>query len=142
MSKAVEKAKEIATTVEEKVEKGVAKAAEVLDNVVSHLPFANLAKKSDGTFRVEIDMPGVKKEDISITVDGNILSVSGIRKYKNEVSADDYYLHECSYGKIERKFVIPDGIDRDKISAELHDGQLVIELEKEEKLKPKSISVK
>ncbi|HHD81199.1 MAG TPA: Hsp20/alpha crystallin family protein, partial [Campylobacterales bacterium] len=96
-----------------------------------HLPFANFAKKSDGTFRVEIDMPGVKKEDINITVDDNILSVSGVRKYKNEVKEGDYYLQECSYGKIERKFRLPDGVDRDKISAELHDGQLLIELEKE-----------
>ncbi|HHH19137.1 MAG TPA: Hsp20/alpha crystallin family protein, partial [Campylobacterales bacterium] len=58
------------------------------------------------------------------------------------VKEKDYYLCESKFGKIERKFTLPEGVDRDKITAELEDGQLVIELEKEAKLKPKSIAIK
>jgi HSP20 family protein len=87
-------------------------------------------------------MPGIKKEDIEISVADNILTVSAVRKMQNEVKKEDYYLCESSFGRVERKFTIPEGIDQEKISAELEDGVLVIELQKEEKLKPKSIEIK
>ncbi len=138
----VKKAKELGHEVEETLEKGFEKGKEVLHNVASHLPFANLAKKKSGDFHIEVDLPGVKKEDIDIKIDNNILTVSAERKMKKEVNRGDYYLLESAFGKIVRSFSIPDGIDRDKITAEYHDGRLVIDLEKEERLKPKAIAVK
>ncbi len=138
----IKKAKEIGNEIEESLEKGLEKGKEVLSNVASHLPFANLAKKKSGDFHIEVDLPGVKKEDIDVKIDNNILTVTGIRKMKNEVSRDDYYLLESSFGRFARSFVLPDGIDTEKINAEYKDGRLVIDLEKEERLKPKAISVK
>lgn len=138
----VKNVKEVGTEVKEGIEKGMEKVEETFNNVVSHLPLANLAKKDSGDFHIEIDMPGIKKEDIEINVADNILTVSAVRKMQNEVKKEDYYLCESSFGRIERKFSIPEGIDQDKISAELEDGVLVIELQKEEKLKPKSIEIK
>ena len=138
----VDNVKKIGSEIEEGIEKGIEKAGEVFDNVASHLPFSNLAKKENGAFHIEIDMPGIKKKDINIDVDGNVLTVSATRQTKKEVKEKDYYLCESKFGKIERKFTIPDGVDRDKIAAELDNGQLVIELEREEKLKPKSIAIK
>eukprot|EP00831_Metopus_contortus_P052071 TRINITY_DN43715_c0_g1_i1.p2 TRINITY_DN43715_c0_g1~~TRINITY_DN43715_c0_g1_i1.p2 ORF type:complete len:150 (-),score=22.27 TRINITY_DN43715_c0_g1_i1:181-630(-) len=88
----IEKTKEIGNEIEETFEKGYEKGKEVLSNVASHLPFANLAKKKSGDFHVEIDMPGVKKEDIDVKIDNNILTVSGERKMKKEVKKKDYYL--------------------------------------------------
>lgn len=138
----VENVKKIGSDIEKGVEQGIEKAGEALDNVASHLPFLNLAKKDNGDFHIEVDMPGIKKEDIKVDVDGNVLTVSGTRQMKNEVNKEDYYLRESAFGKIERKFTLPEGVDREKIAAELNDGQLVIELQKEEKLKPKSIEIK
>ena len=138
----VEKIKEIGTEVGEAVEKGIEKTTEVFDNIVSHLPFANLAKKDSGSFYIEVEMPGIKKENIKIDIVDNLLTVSGIREVRNEIKKEDYYLCESAFGKIERKFTIPDGIDRDKISAKLNNGELIIELQKDEKLKSKSISIK
>jgi len=138
----VKNVKEVGTEVKEGIEKGMEKVEETFNNVVSHLPLANLAKKDSGDFHIEIDMPGIKKEDIEINVADNILTVTAVRKMQNEVKKEDYYLCESSFGRIERKFSIPEGIDQDKISAELEDGVLVIELQKEEKLKPKSIEIK
>ena len=138
----VENVKKIGSDIEKGVEQGIEKAGEVFDNVASHLPFLNLAKKDNGDFHIEIDMPGIKKEDIKVDIDGNLLSISGTRQMKNEVKKEDYYLCESSFGRIERKFTLPEGINKEQISAEMNDGQLVIELQKEEKLKPKAIEIK
>jgi len=137
-----EKSKEIGTEIEESLEKGYEKGKEILSNVASHLPFANLAKKRDGDFHVEIDLPGVRKEDIEVKIDNNILTVSGTRKMKKEVNKGDYYLMESSFGRFERSFTIPKGIDQDRVHAEYKDGRLTIDLVKEESLKPKSVEVK
>ncbi len=138
----VKTAKEVANTVEEKVEKGLEVAKETFANVASHLPLANLAKKGSDGFEIEIDLPGVKKEDIELQVEDNILTVKAVRKMKNEVNKDDYYLMESSFGLISRSFMLPEGIDKDKINAKYEDGRLYISLEKEEARKAKSISVK
>jgi len=138
----VKTAKEVANTVEEKVEKGLEVAKETFANVASHLPFANLAKKGSDGFSIEIDLPGVKKEDIELQVEDNILTVKAVRKMKNEVKKEDYYLCESNFGLISRSFVLPEGIDKDKIDAKYEDGRLYISLEKEESRKAKSISVK
>jgi len=137
----VKTAKEVANTVEEKVEKGLEVAKETFANVASHLPFANLAKRGSDGFTIEIDLPGVKKEDIELQVEDNILTVKAVRKIKNEVKKEDYYLCESNFGLISRSFVLPEGIDKEKIDAKLEDGRLYISLEKEESRKAKSISV-
>lgn len=138
----VKTAKEVANTVEEKVEKGVEVAKETFANVASHLPFANLARKGSDAFSIEIDLPGVKKEDIELEVEDNILTVKAVRKMKNEVKKEDYYLCESNFGLISRSFVLPEGIDKEKINAKYEDGRLYITLEKEESRKAKNIAVK
>ena len=138
----VKGAKEVGSAVEEKLEHGVEVAKEALSNVASHLPFANLAKKGSDAFSIEVDLPGVKKEDIDIKVENNHLIVNATREMKNEVDKEDYYLCESSFGRISRSFLLPDGIDADKVEANLKDGRLYISLEKEESKKAKSIAVK
>jgi len=138
----VKSAKNIGTEIEKSVEVAKEKVGEVFDNIASHLPFSNLAKKEDSTFHLEVDLPGVAKEDINIQVEDNILVVSAIRKFKKELSRDNYYVCESAFGKLERHFVLPESVDTKKISAEYTDGRLVIELEKTQKAKPKAIKIK
>ncbi len=138
----VKNAKEIGSKVEEKLEHGLEVAKDALSNVASHLPFANLAKKGNDIFKIEVDLPGVKKSDIDIKIENNHLVVNAVRKVKKEVKEDDYYLCESSFGRISRSFLLPDGIDTDKVEAKLKDGRLYITLEKEESKKAKSIAVK
>ena len=108
--------------------------------VISLLPI--LLKKEADTFEIEIDLPGVDKNDIELQVEDNILTVKAIRKMKNEVKKEDYYLCESSFGLISRAFVLPEGIDPGSIDAKYEDGRLYVSLEKEESRKAKSISVK
>lgn len=129
----IEKTKELGNEIEETLEKGYEKSKEVLSNVASHLPFANLAQKSNGDFHIEIDMPGVKKEDIDVKITNNILTVCGERKMKKEVKKKDYYRMESSFGRIERSFSLPEGIDQDKVNAKYKNGRLVIDLEREKR---------
>jgi HSP20 family protein len=138
----VKSAQKVTNELEKGVEVVTKKVADTFDNLASHLPFANLAKKEDSTFHVEVDLPGVKKEDIDVKVEDNILIVSAIRRYKNELNRENYYICESSFGKIERRFILPDSVDTKKVDASFHDGRLEIELQKTQKAKPKSIKIK
>jgi len=138
----VNTAKELGQSVEEKIEHGLEVAKDTFANVASHLPFANLAKKGNDTFKIEIDLPGVKKEDIDLQVEENILTIKAVRKMKNKVKKEDYYLCESNFGMISRSFVLPEGIDTSKVDAKYEDGRLYVTLEKEESRKAKSIAVK
>jgi HSP20 family protein len=138
----VKNAKDLTQEIEKGVEVVGKKVADAFDNLASHLPFANLAKKEDSTFHVEVDLPGVKKEDIDVKIEDGVLVVSAIRKFKNELTRDDYYICESSFGKMERRFTLPESIDTSKIDASFVDGRLEIELQKTQKAKPKSIKIK
>jgi len=138
----VNTAKELGQNIEETIEHGLEVAKDAFANVASHLPFANLAKRGNDTFKIEIDLPGVKKEDIDLQIEENILTVKAVRKMKNEVKKEDYYLCESNFGMISRSFVLPEGIDTSKVDAKYENGRLYVTLEKEESRKAKSISVK
>ena len=138
----VKTGKKIGNEIEKGVEVVSNKVAETFDNLASHLPFANLAKKEDSSFHVEVDLPGVKKEDVDIKVEDDVLVVSAVRHYKNEVNRDDYYICESSYGKLERRFALPENIDSESIQATYEDGRLEIDLQKTKKAKPRTIAIK
>jgi HSP20 family protein len=136
------KSKELVKNAEEKVEKGLEVIKDTFDNVARHLPFANLAKHSNDTFDIEVDLPGVKKEDIDIKVEDDYLTINAVRRFKNELSEDDYYLCESSFGLISRSFALGDNIDRDKIEARYEDGRLYLTFEKIASKKTKTVLIK
>ncbi len=135
-------AKQLGSKIEKGAELVINKVSDTFDNLASHIPFSNLAKKEDNTFHIDVDLPGVDKKDVNIYVEDNVLIVSAIRHYKNELSRDDYYLCESSFGKFERRYALAENIDKEKIDAKLDDGRLSIELHKTESSKMKSISIK
>lgn len=133
--------------VEKKVEEGVVetakKAKEVLANVASHLPFANLSRnRKNETLSVEVYLPGVKKEDIDVSVENDHLQVTGVRRLKEETKKEDYYLMESTYGKFVRSFFLPEEINRESIEAVYKDGCLKITFEKVPAKKRRDIAVK
>ncbi|WP_457607701.1 Hsp20/alpha crystallin family protein [Nitratifractor sp.] len=133
--------------VERKVEEGVVETGkrlkEVFSNVASHLPLANLSRNREkDNFTIEIDLPGVKKEDINVSIEGDYLTVTAERKLREEVKEDDYYLMESAFGKYTRSFYLPEDIDRDSIEAHYEDGRLTITFEKVAAKKRRDIAVK
>jgi HSP20 family protein len=98
--------------------------------------------EDDKEYVIKADLPDVKKEDIKLTVQDNVMSISGERKYEKEEKGKKYHRVERSYGSFMRSFTLPDDADASKVSAEYKDGVLNAHLPKSEKAKAKSIEVK
>ncbi len=100
----------------------------------------------DGEFayHVEVDLPGVKKEDISIDIKDNQIVISGERSFKEERQEKDYYKVESSYGKFQRSFTLPENVDVENIEASSENGVLEVILPKlkVEKTEVKKVQVK
>jgi HSP20 family protein len=89
------------------------------------------------------ELPGVKKEDIDISVDANVLTLKGERKMEEkEEQGRRYHRVERAYGSFLRQFQLSSNVDSSKIDAQLSDGVLTLRLAKREELKPRRIDVK
>lgn len=98
------------------------------------LPSIN-TREGEYAYHIEVDLPGIKKEDVDIKIEDNTLVVSGERKVKNEIKEDEYYKIESTFGKFSRSFSIPEEVDFENIHAESKDGVLEIVLPKLEDAK-------
>ena len=100
--------------------------------------------EKDGAYLLSVDLPGVKREDLKIDVNQNILTVSGERRRVTEIvdgSQKGAQKRETFYGRFERSFTLPDTVDPDHIEAHLEDGVLALALPKRANMKPRSIEV-
>ena len=110
---------------------------------LAFIPSVN-TREADDAYYIEVDLPGVKKEDISIDVNEDVLTISGERKVKEEHKDDTFYKVESRYGKFERSFTLPEDANSDKIEATSKNGVLEIKIPKIVKVenKPKKIEIK
>ena len=100
-------------------------------------------REGEFAYHIDVDLPGVKKDDIKIDVHDNILTIHGERNYKEETKKEDYYKVETSFGKFQRQFTLPDNVDVENISASSNDGVLEVVVPKLEKaVEKKTIEVK
>eukprot|EP00824_Muranothrix_gubernata_P017135 TRINITY_DN3525_c0_g1_i2.p1 TRINITY_DN3525_c0_g1~~TRINITY_DN3525_c0_g1_i2.p1 ORF type:complete len:172 (-),score=0.50 TRINITY_DN3525_c0_g1_i2:39-554(-) len=106
------------------------------EGVNGFVPVVN-TRESENSYHIDVDLPGIKKEDISVDVDKNVLTISGERKTREEVKEEDYYKVETSFGKFSRSFTIPENTDIENINAKSNDGVLEIEIPKVEATKTK-----
>lgn len=98
--------------------------------------------ETDNAFLIKAEVPEVKKEDVSITVDNGVLSIRGERKQEKEETGKTFHRIERCYGEFTRNFTLPDNVDESNIKATFKDGMLSLEIPKTEKAKPKAIEVK
>ena len=111
------------------------------ESTLSVVPAVDLEETEDA-FKITADLPGMTKKDIKITLENNVLSISGEKKAEREEKDKNYHRVERSYGKFHRAFELPGAVNRDKIEAEYKDGILSISVPKTEEAKPKQIEVK
>jgi len=104
----------------------------------SVLPPVNITAKHD-EYLLEVEMPGVNKEGLEISVEGNELTMVG-RRHPEQVAGEVVY-RESSEADYRRVFEISSDIDTGKISAEMHQGIVKLHLPKAEKLKPRKIKI-
>ncbi|MGA9535221.1 MAG: Hsp20/alpha crystallin family protein [Desulfobacterales bacterium] len=90
---------------------------------------------------LKAELPGIKKEDVSVEVKDNVLTIKGERKAESEIKEEKYYRRERTYGSFSRSFNLQYTVKPDKIKARFKDGVLVIEVPKPEEEKPKQINV-
>jgi HSP20 family protein len=116
-------------------------AGEEALTVAEWLPAVDIAE-DDKEYTIKVELPGVNKEDVRVSVEGGVLSITGERKAEKEEKNKKYHRIERSYGSFARSFTLPEGAAGDKVSAEFKDGVLRAHLPKDEAAKRKSIEVK
>jgi HSP20 family protein len=98
--------------------------------------------QTDNEVVVKAAIPGVKTEDVQINVTGEVLTIKGEMKAKEEVKEKAYHLREQRWGAFERTIALPTDVIADKAKAEFENGILTITLPKAEEVRPKSITIK
>ena len=90
---------------------------------------------------LEADLPGMKREDFEISVENNIITLRGERKFEKKVEGDNYHRVERSYGSFTRSFTLPQTVTADGATAEFQDGILRVSLPKREETKARKIEI-
>ena len=93
------------------------------------------------SYLIKADLPGVKQNEIDISVDDDTLTLKGDRKVEKEEKDKNYYRSERVYGAFQRSFALPSSVDATKIAANYKDGVLEIRIPKTEEVKKKQIKV-
>ena len=97
--------------------------------------------ETEGEIVVKAELPGMNREDITLNLEKNLLTLKGERRFEKETKDENYHRIERSYGGFSRAFSIPATVDEEKIRADYKDGVLKIVLPKKEQAKPKQIRI-
>jgi HSP20 family protein len=97
--------------------------------------------ETDDAIKLKAELPGMDPKDISIEVQDNVLTVSGERRFEEEVKEDKYYRIERRYGSFSRSLALPQTADESKVEAKYENGLLEVIIPKTETAKPKKIKV-
>ena len=95
-------------------------------------------REGEEQFELVADIPGIKPEDVEVTVDRNVLAIKGERRYGHSDSQKGYQRMERASGAFYRRFTLPDSIDADRVAARGEHGVLTITLPKKAKAQPES----
>jgi HSP20 family protein len=104
-------------------------------------PSLDMYEKAD-SFTVRLEIPGIKKEDIDVSVQNHTLTIKGERKSPAEGKDEEYQFCEIWYGSFSRSIMLPAAVDAGKIDAQYENGILEIHIPKAKEAKPAKIEVK
>lgn len=97
--------------------------------------------EKDGKYYLTAEIPGLTKEDISVTFDNGYVTISGKKESNKEEKGADYYVKETRYGSFSRSFRLPGKVDEEKVDATYKDGVLTVSMPHKEDTKAKKIKV-
>ena len=98
-------------------------------------------KETKDAFRFTADMPGIRQEDLDVSLTGNQLVVSGKREEEERDEGDRYYAWERSYGSFSRAFTLPPGADPEHVNADLKEGVLTVVVGKRPEMQARKIAL-
>ncbi len=98
-------------------------------------------KETESKFMVSVDLPGLKKEDISVSVENHILSIEGERHSEHDEKSEHHHHIERNFGKFRRCMTLPRSADGSHVSAKMQNGVLFIDIAKKDIAKNKSIEI-
>jgi HSP20 family protein len=97
--------------------------------------------ETDDQFVLKADLPGLTEEDVSIDVEGDVLTVSGERKAEHEDKREGYVRVERSFGAFRRSLTLPEGVDPEAVTASFDRGVLEVRIPKPEQRKPRRVAI-
>jgi HSP20 family protein len=103
-------------------------------------PLADVVENKDG-ITLKVELPGVKQEDINISIENETLTVKGERKQEAQTADGEFTRTERVYGTFQRTMALPTTVDAERVKATYRDGVLEITLPRKEEAKPKAIKV-
>jgi len=106
-----------------------------------YLPSFELKETKD-SYVMKADIPGVKEEDLEVSLVGNTITVSGKREAERVEEGERFHTYERTYGTFARSFSLPEGADLDKVDAEYKNGVLTLAIPKKAEVQPKKITLK
>jgi HSP20 family protein len=98
--------------------------------------------EDDRAYLVKAELPGVRREDVHVTLESGTLTIAGERKQEREEKTRKFHRVERSYGSFSRSFELPGNVDPEKIEARFRDGILAVAIAKSESARPRQIEVK
>jgi HSP20 family protein len=98
--------------------------------------------ETDGEVVVKASLPGVKPEDVEISVNDGILTVKGEKKSDDKTETENFYRREIRYGSFSRSVPLPSRVNHEQADAEFKDGVLTVTLPKAEEVRPKQIKIR
>jgi HSP20 family protein len=111
------------------------------ESTPQYIPRFDVKEEKDA-FVIKADLPGMKEEDLDISVTGNHLTISGKREAEEVKESDTYYFRERMSGSFARSFTLPDNVSSDQIQANMQNGVLGLSIPKSAESKPKRIQLK
>jgi HSP20 family protein len=118
-----------------------APSREALSSESAWVPAVNIYGDAGGDFRITVELPDVRREDIEITVENTTLVVRGEKKIDPAIRSESVQRLERSYGAFRRAFTLPRAVDAANVKAEYRDGVLTLKVPLREETKPRRISV-
>ncbi len=97
--------------------------------------------ESEGAFHLHAELPGVEKDQINLSVQDGVLTISGQRKSQHESTEGKLHRIERTYGSFVRNFNLPENVDAQQVAARYQDGVLEVDIPKAEQAQPKRIDV-
>lgn len=107
----------------------------------SWLPPVDIYENEGREIVLKAEIPGLKREDIDLTVENSTLTIKGERRREDGIAEDRYHRVERAYGPFSRSFTLPNTIDAAKVRAEYRDGVLTVMLPTREETRPRQIQV-